>query len=119
MSILKTMLKQRAVYWPPLAPDKHGGPTWGTPVELRVRWEDKVKRKVGPEGEVVVLDSTVYTASDVEVGGMLMLGVLDSTVVTDDPRANAHVGEILSFEKVPNLKAKEFLRTALLKKADR
>lgn len=39
MDILDTARKQYCVYWPPGGLDDFNNPTYGTPKNLRVRWD--------------------------------------------------------------------------------
>lgn len=119
MSLIDRMRKQVAVYWPPSAPDAFGQPTWGSPVELRVRWEDVSKEFISDQGSVSMSNALVYVP-EVSAGveclprGVLMLGELDSSVNTDDPKANEGAWEIKRFDKLPTINAKRFLRTCFL-----
>lgn len=114
MSIIERMLRQTAVYWAPLNPDRTGRPTWDAPVELSVRWEDRSEEFKDDKGEVAMSRAVVYVASDVKVKGVLMLGELLTSTNTTDPKANAGAWEVRSFEKIPNLRITRYLRVAML-----
>lgn len=120
MSLITRMLRQRAVYWPPLTDprgrelhDNWGQRRYGDPVEVRVRWEPTVANTVTADEEKEVFSATVYVGQDVEVGGLLKLGTL-AALETNDPRENTGVYEIKRFVKTPNLRVSKFLRTAYL-----
>lgn len=114
MSVITRMRKQSAVYWPLDALDAFGQPTWGTPVEIECRWEDSNEQIMLPNGETIMSRATVYVDRDTPEGGLLMLGELSSSVDEDDPKKNAGVWEIRKFDKLPNFRNTEFLRTVYL-----
>ena len=114
MSIITRMLKQTGVYWAPSDLDVYGKPTWDAPVEISVRWEDVVVEFMDPEGEIKLSTARVYVSQDVLVKGVLLLSSLTSSVDEDDPKANEGAYEIRRSEKLPNLRATEFLRTTYL-----
>jgi hypothetical protein len=128
MGILNTMRRQAAIYWPPAAADNFGRPGYGTLVELvvtsdgnyRVRWEDVVEEFIDNEGTTQQSKAKVYvpvlpgSGGEVEVGGWLWLGVVGDLTSTTNPRANEGAYEVRSMAKLPNIKATDFLRTAML-----
>lgn len=127
MSLINRMRKQNAIYWPPSTLDNYGRPASGTLVELvldgstnyRVRWEDKIETFVNQQGTTQVSNAVVYVpllpdGSEIAVGGYLWLG--DRGDLTDEavPLNNPGAYEIRRFDKLPNLKVTETLRTAYL-----
>jgi hypothetical protein len=115
MSIITKMRKQTAVYWEPLGTrDEFGNNLFSDPVEIDCRWEDDVKQFVGRDGETYLSASIVYVDRDVEVGGVLLLGAIDSSMDAEEPLSRVGASEIKQFAKLPNLKNTEYLRTAYL-----
>jgi len=112
MGIISKMRKQTAVYWPPGSVDAYGRPTQGTAVEISCRWEDVHEQFLSATGEEQTSNAIVYTSQDVELGGYLWLGAIASKPAEPELDKNAY--EIRKFEKLPNLKVSEFLRTAIL-----
>jgi len=110
------MLKQTCVYWAPndVPFDDYGQPQYANAVELKCRWEDVAEEFIGPRGTTEMSRSIVYVESDVEPGGVLLLGEIESSTDQITPKNNAGAWEIRKFDKLPNLKATEFLRTAYL-----
>lgn len=109
------VLNQSAVYWPPSGElTKFGVPILGDPVELDVRWEDAVEEVITAEGTTRMSKAKAIVDRDMLVGGVLMLGDLESTTDLEDPKENDDSGEILRFEKMPNFDGDEFLRTVYL-----
>lgn len=114
MGLIKKMRKQRATYWAKNPePNEFGAVSWATPVEIKCRWEDKEGRILNEQDEVSESMSRVYVDRPMKIGDKLKLG----TMATDTPQSPAEdkqAFEIQGFEKLPNLKAKEFLYTAYL-----
>ncbi len=122
MSLITRMMRQRAVYWEPTGVDRFGQPLWAAPIEISCRWVDKeiqftftstAGAKTNAKSELFQSKALVYVDRDLLLHGHLMLGELNSDV-TADPRENAGAWEILGWKKTPDLKAREFLRTAIL-----
>lgn len=119
MSIITRMRKQTATYWS-TTPDGYGGVEFSAPVAIECRWEDKQERFVDETGRETVSRSIVYVDRDLEVGGYLALGdysASTSTTTTGEepsftPPDTAR--PIRKFDKLPNLRNTETLRTAWL-----
>ncbi len=122
MSIITRMLKQKAVYWALAGVesggedyDEFGQPQYTVPVEVACRWETKTVEFLGPQGTQEISNAVVYVDQDVDVGGVLMLGELtdiDSSLTV--PKQNEETWEIRRFEKLPNFRNTENLRTVYL-----
>ena len=128
MGIISKMRKQNAIYWPPSTFDDYGHPVSAPLVELvlvpgganfRVRWEDKAEQYLDTKGTTRTSSSVVYVprlpdGSEVTPGGFLWLG--NAADLTDplNPSGNPGAGEVMRFEKLPNLKNTQQLRTAYL-----
>jgi hypothetical protein len=113
MALITKMLKQKCVRWPKSGTDEYGKDSWGTAVEVSVRWEAKNQLVKNSKGEEKVSSSTVYVASDVVEGDWLWLGTLTSLPSgSTDPRKVVGAYQVLAFNKTPNMKATLFLRTA-------
>jgi len=100
-----------ATYWTPGEYDGYGGRVFGTPVSVRVRWEDKVELVKDNKGEEFNARANVFVEIDVEVGGYLFHGVSPAA----DPTTVEGAFEIGAFEKIPSLNALEFVRKAFIK----
>ena len=122
MGIITRMLRQTCVYWALAGVesggsdyDEHGQPQYTDPEELNCRWEVKTVEFLGPSGTQELSNAVVYVDQDVDVGGVLMLGELvdiDSSLTV--PKQNEETWEIRRFEKLPNLKNTEYLRTVYM-----
>jgi len=114
MSIIKKMRKQTAVYWPFISLDQLGGGNFGAAVQISVRWEDVSEEFLDKDGKRQMSNAKVYVDRDTPVGGVLMLGTTGDITDAVNIKENDGAWEIRKFEKLPDLKAKEFLRTAFL-----
>ena len=76
MSLLRTMLRQWAVYWPPAGVDEFGNYHHGEPVELRAHWRRDLSASIGTNEVTRSSDAKVVVASPVAVGGRLWEGRL-------------------------------------------
>ena len=121
MSIITRMRKQTAVYWALEGVesggddyDNFGQPQYTTPVELTVRWEARTEEFLDSQGTRVLSNAIVYAGQDVDIAGVLMLGELTDITDADNPKENDDAWEIKRFEKLPNLRNTEFLRTVFL-----
>jgi hypothetical protein len=110
------MLKMRAVYWPPEKEfDPHGKPINRYPQEIRCRWEDSFEQFIDGSGRMQMARAKVYVDRDLKVGGILWLGkLLNIDDENNNPFDNPNAFEIKRFDKLPTLKATQFLRTAIL-----
>lgn len=99
-----------------LAYDNHGQPAHTDPVEIRCRWQDQVQEIIDPEGTRHMTKAKVYVESDVDVGGMLYHGLLSGLPSGYlSPREDVEdAWEIMRFEKLPELKYGQYLRTVYL-----
>jgi hypothetical protein len=117
IKILTNMLKQTAVYWESTGFDDYGQPTFASPVEVAVRWEDVAEEFIDASGTRQVSKSKVFVGVDLEAGGLLRLGDLDAVEASSfpaDPRDDDGVDAIRSFTKTPDFKGKQYLRVAML-----
>jgi len=121
MSIITRMLKMTCVWWP-LASSESGGIAKGVygetlysdPLEISCRWEDRSEEYLNDKDEVQISNAVVYVDRDVVKGGVLMLGELTDITNDSSPLGNLNAWKIQKFEKLPNLKVTEYLRTAYL-----
>lgn len=114
MRIIKTCLKQKAVYWAPAGPGEDHQQTYTAPVELKVRWVDVSAEFVDYTGIKAMSQAQVMTEKDVVIEGVLWLGRFVNLTSPSDPFANAGAFEIRRFDKIPTLNGKQFVRKATL-----
>ena len=114
MRLLTRMLKQKMVYWAPSAtPDAYGRPQYEDGVEMSCRWEVKAQEFINPQGDKKISSVVIYSQEDLETGGLVLLGTLDDVDYDGDARAQGAV-EIQQVGRVPNLRAKQFLKQAFI-----
>lgn len=107
---------QTAVYWSRLQSDGYGGWLYDDPVEIAVRWEETQERIVNDKGEEVISNVQVLVDQDMKVGDYLMLGDLgdwDSSA-SAAPMSQHLAQPVKKFEKIPDVTAESFVRTAWL-----
>ena len=104
-------LTQKAMWWSVTGKDRNNNTTLAAGVEIDTRWERGNKESVDRANTTVAFDSTVILDRDVEVGDMMRLG---AQVDTPDPPDN--IREVMDFQKIPDIKGRNFRRIALLVK---
>lgn len=110
MSIITKMRRQKAAYWAPTGFDGEGRRTYADPVEISCRWDETAVQYTDARGETRTSTVVAHVDRDVAVGGRMSLGAVVDLASGADPTV---VGvEIRQFNKSPNFKATEFLRTA-------
>ena len=121
MRLITKMLKQWAVYWPKGSEesggvdfDAYGRPVWGTAYEIKCRWEECLEEIIDPNMIRRMSSAQVYLASDVYAGGVLWLGRLANVTDASNPKNNDGAFEVVKFEKIPTLKATQWVRIAYL-----
>lgn len=94
--------------------DDHGNLQWAAPVQIKCRWTDKNEIFISAQGDERVSHAMVLVDRDLAVGGVLMLGTLTDVTDLNDPKQNDNAWEIQAFHKIPDFKAKKFLRKVFL-----
>jgi hypothetical protein len=116
-SFIKKVCKQDAVYWGTPVKDGYGTCAFDAPVEIKVRWEDRIKTITDKDGKETVTGVEVLVTQDLDLGGYLYLGSLDDLDSAAVPSEVEGAFEILSFEKIPMIfSTTEFVRKAYLNK---
>lgn len=77
ISFIKRISVQTIVYWGTPVADAFGGYTYDDPIEIKGRWEDKLKIINNTKGEEFITNSQILTNEDLTIGGMVYLGTLD------------------------------------------
>lgn len=108
---LSRNMNQDVTHWPVSGSDGYGGFTFGTPVKLAGRWEDRNELFLSTNAEEVVSRAVVYLATDLTIGDFLALG--DHTSVSN-PGTLTSAYRIRGYAKVTDLRAVESLRKAWL-----
>lgn len=123
MSLIRRMLKQRVLYWGTPVSNTEGGFTFAAASELRARWEDRQVEYFDAAGARKLSQSVVYVEADVAVGGFLRLGTEDDLESGQDVSTSPYdidgAFRIGGFDKLPDIRARRFVRIAYLESATR
>jgi hypothetical protein len=111
MTVAKRHLRQDVTHWPVTGSDGYGGFTYGTPVLLKGRWEDKAVLFLTLENEEVVSNAIVYLDTDIAVGDWFGLGDLTAT---NDPSTIIGTYRSRQYHKSTDLRALQALRKVFL-----
>lgn len=114
MSIITRMRKQQALYWEVAVKDGKGGHTFADAVIIDCRWEDITTDQISDKGEKIVSSTTVYVDRDVLLDGYLAKYENELPLITDNPEKIREAFKIVKFNKLPNLRNTEELKTAFL-----
>lgn len=107
---MKLKLKQTATYWANPSNDGFNNYTFDSPAQVNVRWEDHQEKVVDENGIEIISKAKVFVDQDMESKEWLMLGTSSEV----NPQSEETAFEIIKFEKVPSLKADEFVRVVYL-----
>lgn len=107
MSLITRMRRQVATWFQQTGTDEFGQPSFTAGVEIKCRWSDEAKEVIAPDGSKMISSSVVYVDRDMEPGDLLQNSPLSDSDVEEASRIEA-------FQKIPNLKATEYLRVAYL-----
>jgi hypothetical protein len=97
-------------YWAPGTTNKFGGLSYGAPVVIKGRWENKVENIIDHNGQDAVSRAQILTESDVLPTGYLLLGISVETEPTEIMGAQ----EIRIIGTSPNLSNMQKLTTAYI-----
>lgn len=111
---IKRKLNQFAVYWPPGPPSHSGATTYGTPIELRCRWEDSTQEMIDPKGDKWTSKAEIWTLVQLINLGVLWKGKFKNLVDKTNPMKNPGASAIRSHEIIPGVSAKDILYSSFL-----
>ena len=123
MGIITRMRKQQAVWWALASSEsaakdhnRFGQPQVADAIQLTelVRWEDVTEEFIASDGTTQLSRAKVFVGRDMQPGDVIMLGTIANITNTTHPKENTGAWEIRRFEKLPNIKNTEQLRTAIL-----
>jgi hypothetical protein len=112
MSIATRNLREDVTHWPVTGSDGYGGFTFGTPIKLKGRWEEKQELFLTLDNEEEVSKAIVYLNADVAEGDYLGQG--DQTTEADPTASTADAHRLRQYDKVTDLRALNALRKAWL-----
>lgn len=108
-------MNQEVTHWPVTGSDGYGGFTFGCPMLMKGRWEERTELFINIENESVLSRAIVYLLDDVSNGDYLALGDYASEeVAVEDPGTLSGAYRIRNYGKVTDLRALNALRKAWL-----
>jgi hypothetical protein len=108
------MRKEHCVYWEHDGDDPSGQPTFKDPVECKCRWQQQNVEFVDKDGRTAVSKAVVYMDREVKLGSRLWYGKLEDVDSESNPNLNEGAYEVRGQGRMPNLRATEYLYTAIL-----
>ena len=111
MTLLTRHLREDITHWPATGSDGYGGFTFGTPVKIKGRWEERAVLFINADQEESVSESIVYLGTDIAVGDYLGQGDL---VATPDPTTISGPRRIRQRQKTTDLRNLLSIRKAFL-----
>jgi hypothetical protein len=121
---IKKICVQTAVYWGNPTPDGYGKMTYDPPVEIKCRWEQKMKTITTGNGDQIICNAIILVTQDLDDQGVLFLGELDELTSAEETNPLLVIGAyedskraytIKRIDKVPMIKStSEFIRTVYL-----
>lgn len=108
------VLKGEAVYWPPSHEDNTGRDSFGDPIQIKCRWEEKAEQYMTPGGSTQVSKAVVMVDRDLELDGVLWEGNLGDVTDLDNPFALDKAWKIQALSRIPNRRQTKYLRQVYL-----
>jgi hypothetical protein len=103
---------EQAVYWAAVGFDRYGMPTYDSPVELTVRWNDKQDETLDAKGNTILTDVEVIVSQNLVPGSLMRLGLLDET-----PDPPDQLKQVVGFNSTKDVRGRETFRSAKLARA--
>lgn len=114
MNLARNM-HQDVTHWPVTGSDGFGGFTFGAPILMKGRWEEKQELFLDANSEEAISKGIVYLITDVDVGDWLALGdyvTIPTPIINPSTLDNAY--RIRQRNKSTNLRNTEALRKVYL-----
>lgn len=111
-SLLLGKLPHRLTWWRVTGPDGFGGDSFGTPVVIDGRWEDRQETFYGAlDRRELISKAVVYVDRDMSVGDYLCQGNQSA-----QPNPTLVVGalKVQRYDKMPDLRNLDVVRRAVL-----
>lgn len=102
-------LIQDLTYWPPAGSNQHGVYTYGTPIVIKGRWEERTEEVQTIGGETINSAAVIFVDRDLAVNGYIAEG---SYVDAGDPTMFPGAAEIRDFRQIPDLRGASKMRRA-------
>jgi len=106
-------LQHKAVVWFRVGTDRYAQPMVAQPVQLDVRWNEKLHEVLDAHGNVIQADVEVVLDRPVPVGSMMWNGTLD-ILPADTLTPPSDVRQVIGYNATSDLKGRAIYRTASL-----
>jgi len=120
LNYIKRVAVQTAVYWGSPVNDGYGGFTFATAIEVKVRWDEKVRTISDPFGTYKLSKASVLVQQDMDYNGYLYLGTIaeiqaNALYTLTNPKTIPTAFPIIAYDKIPLIKSTtKFVRTVYL-----
>jgi hypothetical protein len=106
INFINRVCVQDAVYWGTPVNDGYGGYTFADPIEIKVRWEEKVRTVLDPFGEYKMSKAAIIVKQDLDYNGYMYLGTLvelqaDTEITIANPKTVPMAFPIIAYDKIP------------------
>lgn len=105
----KLFRHQKAVLWEASGKDDYGEVTVDAAAEITVRWAERRREGVDPQGNTIAIDATAVVDREIAVGSIMWLGAL-----VDLPTPLTDLNQVVNYNSIPDIKGREFYRTVSL-----
>jgi hypothetical protein len=115
-SVINRFANQQMVYWQKTGSDSYGKPAYASPVQVPVRWEDRINESIMPDGRRVLYRNYILIATPLVVGSWVFLGTLQDLQnipgYPNPPTNNQGGREIKEVNITPDIKAQSYVYEA-------
>ena len=111
-SVESASRNQSAVLWAKSSLDNFGKPTVDSPLEIYVRWEEKLKESIDSQANAIAVDATVWVAQEITVGSIMWLGTLAEWNASE----KTNLKQVVGYRSIPNIKGRLFEQTVTVQK---
>lgn len=105
---------QKAQLWRRRGDDAYGVPLVSAREELTVRWENKQRQMLNPNGQPIAVDATVIVLCDVAMGSIMWEGCDDD--LPEDGVPTSGLMEVVAYDRTPDVKGRITRRRLGLKR---
>ena len=118
VNVSTVALRQTAALWAATGNyDNDGDPevaAVGSPVEIKVRWEEETQERVNEDATPIAITTTVFVDREILKGSVLRLGTVAGL---PSPPDNLH--EVVEYDEIPNIKGVNPQRCVVLQKRNK
>jgi len=97
---------QKITYWERLGTNRLGNFVIGSPIELKVQWDDRASRTMDSKGNWIGIDGTLFTNRVLKIGSIVRLGTISDWQGTGSGLVPTDLMEIKTGDEVYDLKGR-------------